>query len=211
MTIAALSGYNQTSIIEDIIGIEGGDTETDNPDDHGGDTRFGVTLKEATSFLSQLKAQFNWDGTMAHFTEPMAMWVYVNGYWNVLNLTSIFAVHPLIAHKLFDIGVNMGVGEAGQFLQRVLNVLNKGQAWYPDLAVDGGIGSKTVNALTTYIQKRGSAPMGVWHVLFGLSALQGAFYITDAEHDSSQETFEDGWLERAADIFGHDAHLLGKM
>jgi hypothetical protein len=52
--------------------------------------------------------------------------------------------------------------------------------------------------------------MGVWHVLFGLASLQGEFYIADAEHDSSQEAFEDGWLERAADIFGHDAALLMK-
>ncbi|HWT40136.1 MAG TPA: glycosyl hydrolase 108 family protein [Dongiaceae bacterium] len=208
MTIAYLSNYNQTSIIQDIIGIEGGDTETDDPNDHGGDTKYGVTLKEAATFSSQLKSQFGWDGTMTNFTEAMAMWVYVNGYWNVMNLTTVFNVHPLLAHKLFDIGVNLGVGEAGQFLQRVLNVLNKGQAWYPNLKVDGNIGSVTAGALATYVQKRGSAPMGVWHVLFGLTALQGNFYITDAEHDATQESFEDGWLERAADIFGHDAALL---
>ncbi|WP_446039228.1 putative peptidoglycan-binding domain-containing protein [Streptomyces sp. SID1121] len=59
-----------------------------------------------------------------------------------------------IALKLFDVAVNMGGGTAAKFLQRVLNVLNRRQADYPDMTVDGAIGPKTVSAFTAFMTKR---------------------------------------------------------
>ncbi|OAQ29846.1 hypothetical protein K457DRAFT_125464 [Linnemannia elongata AG-77] len=55
-----------------------------------------------------------------------------------------------IALKLFDMGVNLGIGTAAKFLQRTLNALNRQQADY----ADGAIGPNSVTAFVSFMNKR---------------------------------------------------------
>jgi lysozyme family protein len=86
----------------------------------------------------------------------------------------------------------MGVGRAAEFFQRLLNVLNKRQELYTDIAVDRDIGKQTLNAFYSYIQHRGNH--GEVVMMKALNCLQGAFYITLSERREKDETFTYGWL-----------------
>lgn len=206
MKLNTIASYNRTTIIYDKIGVEDGYTK--NPNDHGGATTWGITEAVARKYEAQMRALFNWDGDMRHLTPAMAEWIYIQDYWNALNLDLVFAAHPLLADKLFDIGINMGTSTAAKFFQRALNVLNKQQAWYNDLKIDGDIGPGTVGALRAYLAKR-SAPVGTWHLLVMLCALQGERYIGISENNTTQETFTDGWIDRTGRDMGHYALLTG--
>ena len=65
-------------------------------------------------------------------------------------------ISSAVAEELLDTGVNCGINFAKPLLQRALNLLNnQGKAGWPDLAVDGIYGSATLNALKTFLTKRG--------------------------------------------------------
>ncbi|WSB38966.1 hypothetical protein OG949_40095 [Streptomyces scopuliridis] len=86
----------------------------------------------------------------------------------------------------------MGTGTAARFLQRSLNALNRQQADYPDMTVDGAIGPKTVTAFTTFINER--QPQSETVILKALASLQGARYIEIAESRGQNEAFVFDWL-----------------
>lgn len=193
MSLLTLSAYTQDNIIMDIVGIEKG--YTNNPDDHGGATKFGISYAEAMRNHDDLVRLFGWDGTMQNLTVQMAVWMYKKDYWDPLNLDSIFASAPIVAHKLFDISVNMGQTVAGEYLQHALNVFSKKQTWYRHLTIDGNVGAVTIGAFNTYLRNRG-VNTGIWHLVVAIAGQQSAHYIGIAEHDVTQETFEDGWQDR---------------
>jgi len=96
-----------------------------------------------------------------------------------------------IAEELFDSAVNMGLTRATEFLQRALNVLNRGGKLYADLVVDGDLGSKTLAALHAYLKKDPAELL-----LKVLNVLQGAHYIQLMTQSPVQEAFARGWFKR---------------
>ena len=93
---------------------------------------------------------------------------------------------------MFDTGINMGVAAAGRFLQRALNVLNRGAVDYPDVGTDGAIGPMTLAALKGFMTKRGE--QGGEVLRKALDGLQCARYVEIAEGNPSQESFAYGWI-----------------
>lgn len=167
-------------IINSIIDVEGG--YVDDPSDSGGETNFGITL-----FVAR---QFGYKGDLKDLERSTAFKVYESLYWHSVNADSLLALSEAICEEVVDTGVNCGTGTAGKFLQRALNVLNVGEKLYDDLAVDGGIGSKTLAALESYLNKRSEK------ILFrALNCLQGAYYIELAERREKDEKFLYGWLK----------------
>lgn len=174
-------------IINEIIKIEGGYVH--DPLDSGGETKFGITKRVARAY--------GFKGRMRNLTRDYAFMIYSKQYWGKLSLNSIEDMSKKIAAELADTGVNMGTGTAGRFLQRSLNVLNDRQSYYSDLVVDGQVGNKTIEALGSYLFKRGKKGERV--LLSMLNALQGAFYVTLAERREKDERFVFGWfLNRVA-------------
>lgn len=171
-----------TRIIEKTLGHEGG--YVNDPRDSGGETNWGITVAVAR--------QAGFTAPMRSMTKAQAIDIYKRLYWDTQNLGTIVSIDERLAGKLFDIGVNMGVKRAGEFLQRLLNALNNGGAHYPDISVDGQIGGGTIRALAAYMQRRGAVGASV--LVKGLNALQGAFYIELAERRSKDEAFLFGWL-----------------
>jgi lysozyme family protein len=153
-------------------------------DDRGGATRFGITEAVAR--------RFGYVGAMPDYPKAEAERVYKLQYWDTLRLDEVDAISEDIAQELFDTGVNMGIGRAGTFLQRALNVLNRGQADYPDLTVDGVIGPATIHSLSAYLLRRQA--QGEFVMLRALDGLQRAAYIEIAEKNKVQEAFVFGWL-----------------
>jgi lysozyme family protein len=73
-----------------------------------------------------------------------------------------------------------------------LNALNSQGRHYPDVSVDGNIGSKTIDALRIYLTKRGKD--GETVMLHTLNFQQGADYLRQAAETIGKEDFFFGWV-----------------
>lgn len=170
------------SIIEGIIKVEGG--YSDNPDDRGGKTMYGITEAVARDH--------GYTGPMHELPRSVAYRIYEQTYYRGPRFHLIHNLSRAIAEEVTDTGVNMGVRVAATFLQRALNVCNRQEKDYPDLLVDGAIGPITVDALRSFLAVRGKE--GEVVMLTILNSLQGARYVELCEAREKNETFVYGWF-----------------
>ena len=169
-------------IIDEIIKREGG--YVNDPSDSGGETNFGITALVARAA--------GYRGKMREMHREVAFNIYANEYWDKLNLDQIEVRSATIAEELADTAVNLGAGQAAEFLQRSLNALNNGGTLYPDVKVDRSIGPTTLKVFDAFLKNRG--PQAATIMLRALNSLQGAFYIGLAERRQTDEKFLAGWL-----------------
>lgn len=165
-----------------VVMVEGG--YSNHPSDTGGETQFGITKGVARAN--------GYTGDMRALPLATARAIYKFQYWDTLRLDEIASVSDKIADELFDSGVNMGVGVAGRFLQRALNVLNRQGADYQDMTVDGVVGPMTVHNLRAFLARRGKD--GETVMLRALNAQQGMRYIEITEGRPANEAFLYGWF-----------------
>lgn len=182
-------------LIDDVIEREG--DYVNHPADRGGPTRWGITKAVAL--------RHGYSGDMRSFSRSEAVAIYKRLYWLAPSLDLIADRAPRLAEELFDTGINMGTGTATRFLQRALNALNRNNADYRDIAVDGKIGNATIGALDALRAKRGKTSAEAV-LIKAVEALQGAHYIRLAETRPSQEAFLYGWLSsRIGNLDGEQA------
>jgi len=86
----------------------------------------------------------------------------------------------------------MGTSVPGLFLQRALNLLNRGATDYPDLTVDGRIGTMTIAALKQFKATRGSE--GAKVLLKTIDGFQLGRYADITEARPANEAFFYGWV-----------------
>ncbi|TMS48198.1 glycoside hydrolase family 108 protein [Acinetobacter lwoffii] len=155
--------------------------------DRGGATKYGITESVARAN--------GYKGNMKDLPESLARDIYRKQYWIQPRFDQVNTISPLVAEELLDTGVNCGVGFAKPTLQRALNLLNnQGKGGWPDLVVDGVYGPATLNALKTYLAKRGKeGEKTLWKVL---NIMQGNRYIEICERNPSQELFFFGWISQ---------------
>ena len=168
--------------IEALIDREGG--YVDHPADRGGPTRFGIT--------EQVARAFGYRGRMQELPRDTARMIYKARYWTQPRFDRVFLISPRVAEEMFDTGVNMGPAVPTRFLQRALNLLNRNEADYPDIGVDGQLGALTLHSLQRFKAKRGAAGEAV--LVRALDIQQGDRYMDLAEARESQEAFLYGWL-----------------
>ena len=156
----------------------------DDKNDSGGKTNWGVTEKVAR--------KQGYTGHMRDLPKSTATQIAKKEYWDVMLLDDIAILSESVALELFDTGFNAGTSRAGKFLQRSLSALNRRQKDYPDVVVDGKIGSKTISALKAFLDKRGKA--GETVMLRALNSMQGAFCVELAERREKDESFVFGWF-----------------
>jgi lysozyme family protein len=173
---------------EHTIGLEGG--YSDNPNDRGGKTKYGITEKVARAH--------GYKGDMKDLPLDTAKAIAKSQYWDTLRLDDVCVLSPTVAHELFDTGYNTGVGVAGQFLQRTLNALNRKASDYGDVTVDGIVGPLTVACLREFLKRRGKTGEKV--LLTALNALQGSRYIEISESRPDNEAFTFGWFANRVSV-----------
>lgn len=173
---------NPDHLIEAVIDREGG--YADLPGDRGGPTRFGITQAVARAA--------GYEGDMRALPRATAVAIYRRRFWTEPGLDGVAALAPTLAVALFDTGVNMGPPVAIGFLQRALNALNRGATLYPDVGLDGRLGSATLGVLAAFLHGRGAA--GETVLLRATEALQGERYLSLAERRPADEAFLYGWL-----------------
>jgi lysozyme family protein len=176
--------------IDELIEREGGDKFTDDPDDRGGATRYGVTETAARAH--------GYTGPMSQLSYEMAVEIYAFRYWMTPRFSDVGQLNGPLGFKLFDVGVNMGQSVAGRFLQRALNHLNQQGSKYADLTVDGNVGNMSLYALKTFIAWRGADGVKTLHEM--IEAQQRVRYMEITEGNPSQEKWAYGWQTRAGEL-----------
>jgi lysozyme family protein len=168
------------AIIESILGKEGG--FVDHPNDRGGPTNWGVTQNVAR--------EHGFAGDMRDLARTEAKRILEADYWYKPGLDKLADVSMPIAVKLADTGVNMGPAFAGRTLQRWLNAFNGRE---PELATDGNIGPRTLEAMDKFIKARGKD--GETVLLKAINCTQGHRYLEITEGRRENESFIFGWVK----------------
>jgi len=155
---------------DEIIGItlhhEGGYVH--DPKDLGGETKLNNTKR------------FNQDVDIKNLTEDETKEIYKRDYWD-RNRVEELPEH--LRHIFFDMCVNQGRGTAVKILQRAC--VAKGA----DIAIDGGMGPGTMNAIETY--KPSNDRVRCYR-------LKHYYDLVNAKPE--QERFLFGWYKRAISI-----------
>lgn len=194
MTLSKYADFTQPNIIEDKTNVEGG--YVNNKKDSGGETNHGITAGLANDYKKELLQLFQWDGTMKNLSRDMAYWLYKTHFWKRAGCDGLWLRHALLADKVFDMAINMGVTTAGSYLQQILNANNNLGSLYADLKVDGWLGDTTMKALDAFIKKR--AAEGVNRLLCALLAEQGHHYLQLVQKRDKDEEFYYGWCGRVS-------------
>ena len=151
-----------------IFEVEGGFTNDKN--DRGGATNFGITEEEAR--------EFGYTGDMRNLTKDFAENIYLKKYYLGNKLDKI--TDDRVALSIFDGAVNSG----RRGIKKAQIVANKFGA---NLVIDGIIGNKTLEAINSINPE---AFLKEYH------KMQRIFYKNLAAKDSTQEDFLKGWLNR---------------
>lgn len=162
-----------------VVGIEGG--YSNNPSDSGGETMYGITIAVARAF--------GYIGPMRELPLSTAKAIYKRNYWDKLKLDSM---DYALAECLFNIGVNSGVGRAGQFLQAALNAFNCRGEHYPDITVDGDVGPGTLSALNAFKRRRKEANT----IVKAIVCQYGNFLLELTQKREKDEDFAYGWFSK---------------
>ena len=181
---------NKTDQINDLMRREGWDKYTNDPDDRGGPTRWGITEKTAR--------KYGYTGDMKSLPYDKAFSIYSIRYWDSQQLDSIEAIDEDLAVYMFDYGVNSGIYESAGKLQELLNVLNNQEAYYDDIETDGIIGIQTLTALRGFIARRGTSGRRVLREVY--NALRIEYLFSISQGDESQEKYTFGWFKRVVDL-----------
>lgn len=169
-------------IIEGVIEREGG--YSDNPDDLGGATMYGITEAVAR--------EWDYQGAMRNLPRSLAFRIYEHDYYTRPGFHLVHELSEAIAEELVDSGVNLGPEWPSLWLQQSLNALNRQQEDYDDIATDGAVGPATAGALRAYLDLRGKEGEAV--MLTALNCYQGARYLDLSLARERNETFTYGWL-----------------
>jgi type VI secretion system secreted protein VgrG len=148
---------------------------SNDPDDPGGATNHGITLKTAQRHGIMTKA------ALREITQQQVAMIYRTDYWRFDGLDD-----QRVATKIFDMGVNIGLKKAIEYLQTVL-------VWTgtENLAIDGLPGALTIAAANATNPQT---------LLDQLCIKQEKHYLSIVERRPASKKFLKGWLRRAKEI-----------
>lgn len=156
---------------------------SDDPDDPGGATKYGVSLRWLRTLGSE--GDFDGDGDTDRddiwaLSEADAVRLY-HEKWYVAE--GYGALHLVVGAKVFDLAVNMGAKPANRILQRAVRA-----AGGPLLVDDGRLGPNTRNGVSA------CAP---GDLLIAARSEAAGHYRWLIEHRPVFEKYRAGWLNRA--------------
>lgn len=163
--------------------IEG--TFSDDPDDPGGATKWGIT--------EQLARAYGYAGRMQDMAKAQARALYEAHFWVGMQLPQVLELAGEgLAERLFDAGVSCGRARGGEMLQRALNELGgqDGARLYHEVLEDGSIGPVTLDALRQYVRHHGGDGISV--ITRAVNCLQGAFYLELGRRNRVQRKYTFG-------------------
>ena len=156
-------------IFDYLLRVEGGYSDDEN--DKGGKTKYGITEEEARDF--------GYKGNMQDLTKDFAKNIYLKKYYLGNKLDKV--VDDKVALSICDWAVNSG-RNGTKNVQIAVNQLTNA-----NLDVDGIIGNKTLEALNAVDPEKF---LEIYHIL------QRIYYRSKVVADKTQERFLTGWLNR---------------
>ena len=166
-----------SKVIPDLLEIEGV-KYTNNPQDRGGETKFGISKKQYPHL------------DIRNLTEALAVAIYEKDYWLRYRLNEI--KDQKLANQIFFLIINMDPLNAIEIVQKAVNAsMDYYAVERPKLKVDGVLGSITIKAINVVYD----------HMLFlltnaiRLEAIR--YYLAVTDHDNSQIVNFRGWVRRA--------------
>lgn len=119
-----------------------GTSFTDDPNDAGGATKFGITLADLKTHGADLDGDGDIDkDDVRNMTREQAIAHYEKYYWNGINAGSINS--QAIASKTFSNGVNFGLKTGSTLLQKAANASGA------KLVEDGDIGPRSLEVINS--------------------------------------------------------------
>lgn len=149
-------------------------TFSDNPNDPGGATNFGITQATLAAWRGHPVSVDD----VRNLTRDEARRIFYARYWRPMRLDDL--PYPA-ALMTYNCCVNSGLQRGGIFLQRALNRQGAG------LIEDGSVGARTISAADTAAQVR---------LVADFSALYGDFY----RGLSTWPVFGKGWMSRLNEV-----------
>jgi lysozyme family protein len=185
------------SIADDIVAREGG--YVDDPDDPGGPTNYGVTIRTLRALGLDLDADGDVDlGDLRRLTPDQAADIFVDHYFRRPRIAMLPG--PLQA-SVFDMYVNAG-SNAVRILQRLLRDMGF------DLAIDGVIGPLTARAAHDALA---AAPD---HLVDAYGIARRDYYYALGDRRPASRKFamqrdggKGGWIRRAETFIARPYHL----
>lgn len=178
--------FNVDKYVEDVIMRETGGTQdyVNDPDDAGGETRWGITKATAR--------EYGYMGDMRQLPKETAINIYKSRYWLRPGYDKLVTVDSKLAETSFDFGVLVGEKVSSRMVQRALNVLNNKGQYYPDIIADGIIGNKTIAAYNGYKNIRGKEGIQLLHNV--ICGFRSTYLVEVAERKEINEKYVFGWL-----------------
>ena len=171
---------NVNEIIGDIIKREGG--YVNHPNDKGGATKYGITLKTLSAFRGRECSE----NEIKKLSKSAAELIYRNEYYKRPGIDRLpQGIQPVV----LDMAVNAGPRRAVKILQNTINEFHLLDA---ELIVDGIIGTKTISACADNINKYGANEVVDFYTENRIK-----FYKRLAKKDETQKVFLKGWINRA--------------
>lgn len=171
-------------VLENVSGDTGGET-------FSGISRVSNPLWIGWGLVDAAKAQPNVDQALKSnkALEVLVQDFYKSGYWDHNRCQDM--LDQSIASEVFDMAVNCGNGQEGQYFQRALNATFEAGKYFQPLKVDGNIGQASIDALTAALKHE--TPQEFANAL---NAYAARHYIDLAE--KGKQKFFRGWLRRVA-------------
>jgi lysozyme family protein len=184
-------------IAREIVAREGG--FVNDPDDPGGPTNFGVTLRELRALGMDLDGDGDVDiDDVCKLTRNQAVDIFVREYFQKPRLDLLPAA---LQATVFDMAVNAGQARAVIMLQELL------RSWGHAVAVDGKIGPQTAR-----IAVRAMAEHGNLVDAYGIARRDFYYAIGDRRPASRKyarraDGGKGGWIVRAEEFIAPRFHL----
>lgn len=128
---------NAVSSINRIL-ISEGSEYTNDPEDPGGPTKYGITIYDTRLYVKKNATAAD----VKALTRDVAVHIYDEKYWNALNCD---ALPSGLDYTLVDYGVNSGIARAGRVLRQILGLPTND--WHVTQEVLDAVNKRAVTAL----------------------------------------------------------------
>ncbi|AFJ21486.1 hypothetical protein [Salisaeta icosahedral phage 1] len=174
--------------LSEVLVLEG--NYSDHQDDPGGQTKWGIT--------EGLAREYGYNGAMGRLPKRTARAIYHDLFWRPLWCDKVTDRSSEVALELFEAAVNIDKPDADtreslpvRWLQEWLNLLNRQERDWQDIAEDGIMGPVTLEALDAYLAVRDEPEL-----VAALNSSQAIYYKSIAAHNPVFESFLNGWMKQ---------------
>lgn len=166
---------NFTNALTVVLNHEGG--YTDDPNDSGGPTNYGITQAELSAWLKRPASISD----VQSMTVSTAGEIYKSNYWDALALDQV--ENSYLSTIIFDQGVNRGIDAIAKDVQRLVGV-----------TVDGDFGPQTLAAINAAT----ATSLGI-----KIIEVSQQHYISFCLNDDTQLGFLMGWIARTQSLLNY--------